>query len=184
METLTFEDIKQMFKETDLKFKETDLKFKETDRRFKEIQEELGGIGKSNGEIAEDFFYTGLSANMKIGRMEFDYIDRNYKRKHTKSNTEAQYDIILYNDYKVLIVEVKYNFREKYLRDFYNGGLKKFKTLFPQYSEYKVYGAIAAMTFEKNVVQEAENYGFYVFTQNNDNIKIINSDGFEPNVIK
>ena len=181
---LTFEKVWLMFQETDKKFKDTDRKFQETDRKFQEVQNELGGIGKSNGAVAEEFFFSGLSNNMKVGNFEFDYIDRNLKRKHRKNNLEAQYDIILYNEYKVLIVEVKYNFREKFLRDFYETGLKKFKTLFPQYKNYKIYGAVAGMTFEDNVIQEAENYGFFVLTQNNDNIKILNSEKFKPNEIK
>ena len=185
---LTFEKVWLMFqemsKETNNKFQETDKKFRQTDRKFQEIQNELGGIGKSNGAIAEEFFFSGLSNTMKVGNFEFEYIDRNLKRKLKKNGLEAQYDIILYNKYKVLIVEVKYNFKEKFLRDFYEGGLKKFRTLFPQYQKYKIYGAIAGMTFEDNVIQEAENYGFFVLSQNNENIKIMNSGSFEPNEIR
>ena len=177
-----FEEIARRFKETDKSFKETDKSFKETDLKFKELHQELGGIGKSNGEIAEDFFYSALDVNMHVASLSFDYIDRNLHRKRNK--TEAEYDVILYNNYKVLIVEVKYNFRIKQLHNFYKDKLKRFKTLFPEYSEYKLYGAIAALTFDKGVKEEAQNYGFYILAQNNDKMQILNPTDFSPNEIR
>ncbi len=44
---------------------------------------------------------------MRVGGLQFDYIDRNLHRKRNK--TEAEYDIILYNNYKVMAVLIKYN---------------------------------------------------------------------------
>ena len=119
---------------------------------------------------------------MAVANLQFDYIDRNLHRK--RNNTEAEYDIILYNNYKVLVIEIKYNFRKKQLRDFYTNKLKRFRSLFPEYSEYKLYGAVAALTYEKDVTEEAQEYGFYVLTQNNESIKIINQKDFVPNDVK
>ncbi len=177
-----FKETDQKFQDTDQAFKDTDRRFKETDRKFREIQQEIGGIGKSNGEIAEDFFYSALEHSMRLGKLQFDYIDRNTHRK--RKNIEAEYDIILYNNYKVLIVEVKYNFRIKQLRRFYTDKLKVFRTLYPQYKEFILYGAIAALTFDKDVIEEAQNFGFYILSQNNDKMKLLNSNDFAPNEIK
>jgi hypothetical protein len=178
---LTLADIKKLFLETREQMKETDKKFQETDRLLKEITGELGGIGKSNGAIAEDFFYTALANKMQVNKFNFDYIDRNFDRK--RNSIQAQYDIILYNNYKVMIVEVKYNFKKKYLLDFYKN-IKKFKILFPEYKEFKIYGAIAGMTFEDEAIEEAKEFGFFVLTQNNQNLQILNENDFEPNAIK
>ena len=164
------------------KFQDTDRKFQETDRKFQEMMQELGGIGRSNGEIAEDFFYTALKKTMVVGELKFEYIDMNIKRK--RNNTEAEYDIILYNHYKVLVIEVKYNFRKDQLRTFYEKRLKKFRTLFPEYKDYKLYGGVAALAFEKGVIEEAKKFGFFILTQNNENIKLANESGFEPNEIR
>jgi len=170
------------FQETDKKFKETDKKFQETDRKLKEVVQELGGIGKSNGAIAEDFFYSGLSKTMSVGGMTFNMIDRNFHRK--KGSTEAEYDIVLYNDYKVLVVEVKYLVKKEHLLRFYENGLKKFRFLFAQYKDFKLYGAIAGMSFEKDCIKEAQEFGFYVLTQNNESLKLLNRPDFEPKEIK
>jgi len=172
-------------KELDKKFLETRVLFErqsiEYDKRFKDTNSEITGIGKSNGQVAEDFFYSALHNSLTVGNLKFDYIDRNKKRD--RNNIEAEYDIVLFNEYKVLIVEVKYNFKQKYLRDFYKN-LKNFRTLYPEYKKYKLYAAVAGMTFENNVCKEASEYGFYVLTQNNENIKILNELDFAPNQIK
>ncbi len=184
----TIEDLKLLMaqliksqKETDKKFQDTDKKFQDTQRLVKNLSLELGGIGKSNGQIAEDFFYTALATNMKIGKLQFDYIDRGLHRK--RKTTEGEYDIILYNDYKVLVVEVKYNFKKSYLQKFYKN-LKNFRNLFPEYSQFKLYGAIAGMTFADETIEDATEYGFYILTQNNREVKIINTGSFQPNEIK
>jgi hypothetical protein len=189
METITFEDIKQMFRETDKKFQDTAIKMQETDREIdrvtklvENLTQNLSGISDNNGAYAENFFYTALENSMQIGSLKFDYIDRNIKRK--RNNTEGQFDIILYNSYKVVIVEVKYSFTTKQLREFYEKRLKKFRILYPEYANYKVYGCIAAMTIDDNTIKEAEEYGFYILTQNNQDIKILNDQSFEPNPIK
>ncbi len=77
----------EKFKETDERFKATDEKFKATDKKFKDVFGDLGGIGKSNGEIAESFFSTALGQNMQIGKVKFDFIDFNTRRK--RKNIEA-----------------------------------------------------------------------------------------------
>ena len=178
----TSRNIEKMRLENDRRMQETDRQMKETDRRIKEIHDELGGIGKSNGEIAEDFFYSALKQSMKINNMEFEEISRNLH--HKRKNLEGEYDIILYNSYKILVVEVKYRFRYEYLYKFYTDKLKLFKSLFPQYKDHKLYGAIAAMSFEKGTKAEAEKYGFFVFTQSNEYFKVLNPEEFIPHEIR
>ena len=171
----------EKFQATDKKFQATEKLFKETGERFDKISTELGGIGNSNGAVAEDFFRNALSENLQVANMTFDYMDFNLGRK--KKNLEAEYDIILYNHYKILIVEVKYNFKKNKLKTFYEG-LKKFRSLFPEYSALKVYGAVAAFTYDKETIKEAQNYGFYVLQQNNNQLKLTNKKDFKPNEIK
>jgi len=209
---LTFEQVYLMFKETDMKFRETDMKFqetdrqikennlqtdrkfqetamrfqetekqfKETDRRLKDLGIHIGGIANSNGLVAEEYFYNVLSNTMKVGNLEFDYIDYNIKRK--RKNTVAQYDILLYNATKVLIVEVKYNFTIDQLREFHEIRLSKYRILFPDNNNQKIYAAIAGMTISDETIAEAEKWGFFILTPLADAFTILNSPGFVPKV--
>ncbi len=204
---LTFEKVWLMFQESKERFEETrrtmheqneetrkimheqneetrkfmQVQNQEASRMIKELSTNISGISDSNGAMAEDFFFTALENKMQVGKLKFDYLDRNLKRK--RKNTEAQYDMIMYNAYKVLIIEVKYNFTEKQLREFYEKRLKKFRVLFPQYADYKLYGCIAGLVIDDKVKQIAEDYGFMVLTQNNQAIKILNDKHFVPSEI-
>ena len=61
----------------------------------KEMQRQLGGIGNTNGEFAENFFFSSLSQKMQLGGIKFDYIERNVKRR-VRTLTD-EFDIVLYN---------------------------------------------------------------------------------------
>ena len=200
----------ELFRETDSKFKETDKQFRETDKQFKEtdkkiqetfrlfdalekrldkasrewqeIKRELGGIGNTQGEIAEDYFYGVLAKKLRVGKMTFDQIERNRHRK--KKSLEAEFDIVLSDDHKVMVVEVKQKFKINNLRDFHKNKLKRYKSLFPEHKDFKVFGAIAALTFENDVVTEAQDYGFLILTQDHDALKLLNNHDFEPKEIK
>ena len=185
-----FQETSRQFKETDKQFKETGRQFKETDKQFKEtdkridkiyaslknIGEEVRGIGKSNGEIAEDFFYNGLAGKMQIGNTEFEFIDRNQKRFSKKHNIRDEYDILLTNDNIIVVVEVKYKVRIAHIEKLFSKKIPNFRKLFPRYSDYNIIGAIAGFTFDKNAKETAINNGFYVFSQAGDDISILNND--------
>ena len=190
--------------ETDLRFKEerkeTDLRFKEerrkSDERFeklrkeneeraekdrkefkkdmKELSAQIGGVGNSNGFFAEEFFCKSLENSMRLGEHEFHSLDRDLKRHIKKKNLKGEYDIILTNSDTVVVVEVKYKMSKDYVEKFYNKSLKNFKKLFPIYSNYKLYGAVASMSDPEESYKLAQEYGLYVLGQSGNEIEIIN----------
>jgi len=146
----------------------------ELKKRNKELHEEIGGIGKSNGAFAEEFFYRGLKKSMRLGDIQFHTIDRGIQRYRKKVNQRAEYDIILINKDTIVIVEVKYRLTKKKVIKFYNNSLKKFKKLFPMYEDFKIFGAVAFLSDLENASDVAKDYGLYVLGQAGNNVKIIN----------
>jgi len=130
----------------------------------------------------QDLFFKKLTENFQIGKFEFDTISSYGKKSAHK--IQSSFDIILNNDKEVLVIEIHNHFRLKYLHDFVKNKLHNIKQFFPEYKDYKIYGAIAGMTIEKSAKDEAEKFGFFILTQNNQNIQLLNSEDFEPNVIK
>ncbi len=177
------QETSKKMQETSKKMQETDKYIQETARIVREMSIKIEGISDSNGDMAEFSISSALQNNLRVGDSEYDYMDTNLKRKHKKSGIEAEYDIILYNTNKVLIIEVKYNFKEKYLSQFYKN-LKNFKLLFPEHKNCELYGAVAGLSFEKSTLEEAKKYGFYILTQDNKNLKLLNELDFEPQIIK
>lgn len=172
--------VKETDKRLDRRFKETDSSLKETDRILKEqmqaLRAEIGGIGNTNGDIAEDFFYSGLKKSMKLLNNDIEYIERNVRKYSKKLNLKDEFDIILENTDIIIIVEVKYKAQQKHIKELKEKKIPNYKKLFPKYSGYKLLGAIASFTFDKGAIELAKDYGFYILTQSGENIELINSD--------
>jgi len=147
------------------------------DKEWIELKKMYGGISKTQGDITEDYFFEALSENMIVSGLKFDYIDRNLHRK--RKQIEAEYDIILYNKNKLMIVEVKHNYKLEYFENL-EYSVSKFKKLSPEYFNHQLYVGIAAMTFDKRVIVEAEKKGIFIIKPQGNGFKIGNKKGFAP----
>lgn len=152
--------------------KEREERDKEWEERMKKTDKQIGGIGNSNGDVAEEFFYRGLEAKMELGDMSFDAIEKNVMVKRKK--LEGEYDVILSNSNAVAIVEVKYKADPDDVEDLLNRKIPDFKKLFPYYKDFKIYGAIAGLAMPNNTKQSAIENGFFVLTQSGEHIKLLN----------
>ena len=166
--------LREKFLKTDIKFEQTNQKFERTEKLVRELSRQLGGIANSNGDFAEEFFFHGFSATKQVAGIKYDYIEANKNREI--GNFKGEYDIVLVNENKILIIEVKYKLKKDHITEFYNKKMPKFKKLFPEYEKFTVYGAMAAFSFEKGTEQAAENKGFLLFTQFGENIKKLSPD--------
>ncbi len=185
----SIQDIWQMFAKTDKQMAETDKRldkqfaetdkrldkmFAETDKRFKELSKQLGGIGNSNGDFAEEFFFNGFDSTMQVNKITYDYIDRNKKRKI--KNIQCEYDIVLINTNNILVVEVKYKLNQEQVIKFYEKSLPRFKQLFHEYKDYTIMGAMASLSIDSRAKEVAEKNGILLFTQSGNNIKRVSSE--------
>ncbi|MCL2436266.1 MAG: hypothetical protein FWD09_09065, partial [Lentimicrobiaceae bacterium] len=95
---LTWDDIKEMFAETSRQFKETDQRLakmsEEWDQRFKELAKLVGGMGNSNGDVAEELFYNAFQRDKTFVNEKFDRIIRSM---HRRDDDEMECDIFLFN---------------------------------------------------------------------------------------
>lgn len=185
---LSFEKIWLLFQETTIKFQESERllteKFSETDRQMKETDMKLNklyatvsGIGQNNGAMAEEFFLNGLKARSEIFGIPFEHVDR--FERHTKK-LSGEYDIVLFNGTKIIVVEVKYKLHPSDISEFCERKLKIFKTLFPEFKNKQVIGCMAAMAIPKIVKEEVFNAGLLLLTPSGDNIKVANNKQFKP----
>ena len=73
------------------------------------------------------------------------------------------------------IIEVKYKAHENDLKKL-ERKMRNFKTLFPVYENYKLYGAIASFHFYDKAKEEALNQGFFVLQRSGE---IVHTDAAE-----
>ena len=139
--------------------KDTDLKFKETDRKLQKVSDMLGNIGSNQGDVAEEFFFNSLVDDPHLGGIHFDDISKNdYKQR---GKLQEEYDIVMTNGNAIGIVEVKYKAHENDLGKL-ERKMRNFKTLFPWFNDYKLYGAIASFHINDDAKKEALKRGLFV----------------------
>ena len=132
---------------------------KETDRKLEKVSELLGNIGRNQGDIAEEFFFNSLVNDPHLGGIHFDDISKNdYKQR---GKLQEEYDIVMTNGNAIGIIEVKYKVHENDLGKL-ERKMRNFKTLFPWFSDYKLYGAIASFHINDDAKKAALERGFFV----------------------
>jgi len=163
--------LKETFRETDRKFqetaqlqKETERRFQETDRMIKSMQKEIGGIGNSNGEIAESYFKNSFKKYPHFAGQEFQFVDFNLRRYVKALNLKDEYDLVLYNGVAVAIIEIKYKVRKEDVELIIKKA-ETFKMLFPLYKDYALYLGLAGFHVFANAEKEANKQGVGIVKQ-------------------
>jgi hypothetical protein len=138
---------------------------------MREMHREIGGIGKSNGGFAEEYIFNSLKDNLNLFGEKFDRVAKNVPAGTDNSNLDGEFDIVYYNCKAIAIVEIKYMAR------FFNvletlDKVETFRINFPDYDNHKIYLAMAAMYFDKDVEEECTYQGIAVIKQNGGNLVI------------
>jgi hypothetical protein len=140
---------------------------KEIDERLSQkmdrVSKELGEMGITQGQIAEDLFYRNVGYLFEKQEMIFSDIRRNVKKKGI-----AEYDIVAVNKDKVLVIEVKNKLEKRSVDKFLEKMLPKFKKVFPEYRDYDLIGGVGGLVVKDDVGQYAQKAGLYVLTQKGD----------------
>ncbi|OQY28941.1 MAG: hypothetical protein B6244_05215 [Candidatus Cloacimonetes bacterium 4572_55] len=169
----------RMQKETSLEIKEVARLQKETGLQMKRTDEKinkLGGLGTNIGESTEIFFYHGFKETPSLNGVAFDEAVHNIRVRR------GQYDIVLYSRECVAVIEVKHKFHPRDAQLFVDEKLPKFKELFPEYKDHKLYGAIAGFIVPQDAIDIAVKGGLFVFCQSGSNMKSLNEASFIPNI--
>jgi len=163
--------MEKQFAENEQRRKESEQQWQEFRDSMKAMQKELGGVGNSNGKVAETYFANSFSKSMEFAGQKYDGIDFGLKRKIKSLNLKGEYDLLLYNCTSVVIIEIKYSAEKKHI-----GWLLKevavFKQLFPQYENFDLFLGLAALHFEEGTEKEAIRTGIAIIKQVGENMVI------------
>jgi hypothetical protein len=187
---LEFEKLKEETRKRDEEARKRDEEYRkrdeerkeEFDRKFKKMVEEIGGIGNSNGDVAEEYFINAFENNPTLNGKTYETVNHNVRLyseiKIENEKYNDQYDIFLSNSKRgksVAIIEVKYNIK----RDDINETLKKaenFRKFLPQYKKHKLYLGIAGLSFRKVTEERILKHGIAVIKQVGDKMVIYDKD--------
>jgi len=168
----TFAEIRKMFEESRAERQENDRKltekFEALGIKVKDVNSNVVGIGNSNGEYAEEYFYNSLEKKMEFAGVHFDDISTAFKLLKKASDgkrIEDQFDIVMLNGEAAAIIEIKYKARKGDPKQMVSQKISNFRFLFPDYAKLKIYLGLAAFTFEESAVKEAKELGIGLLKQ-------------------
>jgi hypothetical protein len=147
-------EVERERKEAERERKKSEAEFeksrKDFDRRMKKLEEITGGMGNSNGEMAEEYFFNAFRRNKTFVNETFDKVLRNKCINNGK--WEAEFDILLLNGKSAAIIEVKYRAKpDNIVIEKLISRIEPFKVLFPEYKNHHIYLGVAAMSFDKRL---------------------------------
>jgi hypothetical protein len=182
----TVEEIMAMFAESAKRGAEIDARIDkitqqmaETDKKFAKIHKELGGIGENNGLVAEEIVFHSLAKNKIFAGIKFDSVDHGTVRSRTLPDGRSvtgEYDVLLENGSAVAIIEVKHRVGQEALKRLIEVQLPRFRQIFPEYMDCKMYLGLGGMSFEKGIAEEARRQGIATLTLSGDAVEINDKD--------
>jgi len=142
-------EIRQLQKERDAKI----------DKDWKKLYDLIGGIGDSNGDVAEEAIYNVLEKDMTFANVKFNFIRKNVQLQSEDHRTLTELDVLMVNGDTVSLIETKYKVKKKDVTKLLKDKLVCFRQVFPKYDNHKIILGIGGMAFEENVLEEAKENG-------------------------
>lgn len=173
------EDTKIMKAEAAERDAESNRRFKETDRQLRELSKQIGGLGNKFGTFTE-----GLSLP-SVQRLLFnrfgveDFMP--YRRRRFQGETIELDALGLVNGSRneAYIVEIKSHLRPDGVEQLL-AMMKKFRTIFPEYADKKLFGLLTAASASDEALRLAMQAGLYVLTFEDDLMRFHDENGFVP----
>ena len=136
--------------------------------QIKSQSEHIGGITKSQGLFAEEFFSNSVKEGKEVlFGQKFDIFAKNVQGLIQP----AEYDIVLSNCSSLCIIEVKYRIRDadvpKVLQKVHS-----FRINYPQFDNRRIYLGVASLVFEKSIEDELLESGIAVIKQIGDSFVV------------
>ena len=179
----------QMKRNSEERKKNSEQSLKDTEdlkKQIKETNKQLWWMWRSQEEVWIDLFRRNMKPMMRKRGIEVDNISTRFKsaiKLEDGTMLDWEYDLMWINGKDIVVVEVKNKMRDDYITKFVNKQLPKFKTLFPQYKDYNLYGWIWWLIVWEHQEKKAEKAWLFVFTQGKDGTAVlINKPDFKAKV--
>ena len=172
-------DLSVSQKQTDKSIKDLSVSQKQTDEQMKrtdiKLDKFIGDTGNRWGKLGENLVKGSLTQRLKERGIKVEGVITNLDKG------SAEFDIVAVNGKEIVVVEVKATLDPFDVNKF-KKNMKKFKTLWPEFKEKTVYGAMAFLIKSKRQAESlAEKEGFFVISATGDVI-IKNEKDFKPKV--
>ena len=148
---------------------ETSREVKETTRVARETSRIVGNMGRTQGQVAEEFFYAALREEPCIGNLKFDDVRANFKVD--RRGRSAEYDLMMTNGEYVVVVEVKHKLRGRDVEHMREVLAPNFRFLLPEWRDRKLLLAAAYITAVADALSLAREYGYAVLSPDGQKVR-------------
>ena len=136
----------------------------ETNRVAREAARMVGGMGETQGRVAEEFFYDALIKEPRLGDIEFSDVQTNVKPPHRGDH--AEYDLLLLNGEMVAVIEVKHKLRRDDVERMRDVTLPSFRRFLPEHDDKELAPGVACITADEGALALARKCGYAVLLPN------------------
>ena len=161
---------------------EADRRAAEADRRHQELEKLVAAanVAVNNltsrwGRFVEELVRPAI---IRIFKEKGIHLKHTFLRAEDHART-MEIDILGVNSTDVVLVECKSRLSQDDVDEFLEK-LPHFKTAFPEFSAYTIYGAVAGIEIDQGVDRRAYKKGLFVIKPSGDSVTIVNDDKFRP----
>jgi hypothetical protein len=140
------------------------------EKRMKKMEENMGNWSNNHGSFAEEYFFNSFeNEQQNFFGEHFNKISKNVKP--VGKDLEDEYDVVMYNDSYVAIVEAKFKAHKNDIPKVIKKA-ETFRILCPDYKDFKIYLGLASLSFYKELEQECRAHGIAIIKQVGDTVVI------------
>jgi len=156
---------------------EYDRRIATTERIAAQANEAVNNLSSRWGRFVENLV---APAVLRLFQERGILVDRTSQRmKAPRGQQNLEIDIFAVNHDVAIVIEVKSRLTQDHVRKFLNT-LGIFKTIFTEYQNHQLYGAMAAIEIDGEVDKYAENQGLFIIQQSGDSVCISTDRNFVP----
>jgi len=156
---------------------EYDRRIAKTERIAAQANEAVNNLSSRWGRFVESLV---APAVIRLFQERGILVDRIYQRMRApRDKQNLEIDIFAVNHDVAVAIEVKSRLTQDHVRRFINH-LEVFKTVFVEYKNHQIYGAMAAIEIDGDVDTFAENQGLFIIQQAGDSVYISTNADFAP----
>jgi hypothetical protein len=201
-DTVLIADIYKLFEKTEAQFaesqKEAERRNAEADRRSAEADRRREEANRTMEELKKQVQETTKAVNnlttplchfieeMVEPAVVRLFLEQGIDVTQTMSRLKSQrpgaameIDIVAVNGSELVAVECKSRLSKDDVNDFLTR-LQRFKVAFPQFREFRIYGAVAGIEIDHGIDAYAYRQGLFVIKQSGETVKIVNDAQFQP----
>ncbi len=142
-----------------------------------DTNKKVGAISNRWGEFVENLVQPAVVRLLQAKGIQFHWTALNV----VPEDRAIEIDILAENDTEIVAIEVKSFLEARDVKRFIKT-LTKFKTVFPKYSNHKLYGAMAGIKVGTRAECDVVEAGLFLIKPAGDSVTIVNNEHFQPNI--